>query len=81
MKLEQLQLQEPRPRHRGKYPTINRTIQLIRGMGLRASYNPHFREFHVTTPGQTDGYRTDSRHDALFTARAIALNFYREGER
>ena len=54
------------------YPSIRITLKLIRDMGLRASYVPEFHEFRITIPNQpTSAYFTQSRHDALFSARAM----------
>lgn len=58
-----------------KYPTISRTLSLIREMGLNANYRPEYQEFQVTIPGNREStYFTDSRHDALFTARRMKEN-------
>lgn len=57
-----------------KYPTIRRTIELIHAMGLSASYkNGEFRiDYPANNPKADTGYYTNSRHDALFTAQAMA---------
>lgn len=55
----------------GKYPTINGTLRAIQAMGLTAKWSVEWQEFKITAPnGET--YHTDSRHDALFTAREMA---------
>ena len=54
------------------YPSIRVTLKLIRDMGLRASYVHEFHEFRVTLPNAKQStYFTQSRHDALFSARAM----------
>lgn len=54
------------------YPSIRVTLKLIRDMGLRASYVPEFHEFRVSLPdNRASTYFTTSRHDVLFSARAM----------
>ena len=54
------------------YPSIRVTLKLIRAMGLQANYTPILCEFRITIPNQpASTYFTQSRHDALFSARAM----------
>lgn len=62
-----------------KAPSIPRVLRLIREMGLTAGYSSDFQEFRVAYRGNPDSsYFTESRLDALFTARDMATKLKKD---
>ena len=57
--------------------SFKQTLAQLRGMGLKASYNPDFKEYRITLPGpsweveEDRAYYTDDSEDALHTGAAM----------